>query len=541
MNMCRKIYPWLLIVLAMATSSSLVNIWAASPPSAHPMIRSGGVEFLFDDKWIDRKKGVRRVTGVPIKYPGPVLKKDKPWEPLTTDENLGVLYDQQEHKFKMWYKAAAPAVKRRAGARGVEPSEMEATEKLFYICYAESRDGVDWIKPSLGLFNFDGSTDNNIIRGVANRDTFFYNVIKDPDDPNPGRRYKGFGFDTTSKSILRDRPSGGTGISVAYSPDGFHWPEEPTLVMDTSDVTDGHCILPVRDPATGHWVAFIRPRVYPKRRYLGYAESIDFNHWTLPRMLLTPNAEDDEWTEFYGLAAAPVEHWRIGALWVFHNNPIWSPFSNELVYSRDGINYRRAMPRQYFIPPGPEGSFDSVMIIPIAVIERETELFIYYWASNGTHGSDRFTGLAELTPSQTQDRKPRVTGIGLARFAWGQFCGLRADIDGTVETKWLCNYGNGSVKAVAAIAKDGFINAEILDQYGRVIPGWSISESRSRVAEHGKLAFFWNRDVLVGRYGQTSEQGGKIGHVVKLRFQLHKATIYGFEVGEEGAMPEYIE
>ncbi len=69
------------------------------------MAGSGGVEFLFDDQWIDRKSGVRRVTGTFVKQSGPVLKKEKRWEPLTTDENLGVLYDEQEHKFKIWYKA----------------------------------------------------------------------------------------------------------------------------------------------------------------------------------------------------------------------------------------------------------------------------------------------------------------------------------------------------------------------------------------------------------------------------------------------------
>ena len=30
-------------------------------------------------------------------------------------------------------------------------------------CYAESKDGIHWTKPDLGLFEFDGSKKNNIV------------------------------------------------------------------------------------------------------------------------------------------------------------------------------------------------------------------------------------------------------------------------------------------------------------------------------------------------------------------------------------------
>ena len=33
----------------------------------------------------------------------------------------------------------------------------------FYICYAESKDGLEWEKPSLGIVDFKGSSCNNII------------------------------------------------------------------------------------------------------------------------------------------------------------------------------------------------------------------------------------------------------------------------------------------------------------------------------------------------------------------------------------------
>ena len=122
--------------------------------------------------------------------------------------------------------------------------------------------------------------------------------------------------------------------------------------------------------------------------------------------------------------------------------------------------------------------------------------------------------------------------LGLARLPWGQLTGLRADLDGVVETKWLTNYGKGGVRAIAAIEKNGFVQAEILDQYGNVIPGWSRKESQCRILEddHGKLGFFWEREDLVGRPDQAIAGKRKIGRVVKLRFYLHKAALYGLKL-----------
>ena len=39
-----------------------------------PVIGEGLMELLFDDLWLDRKAGVRRVIGVPRKEPEPVLE-----------------------------------------------------------------------------------------------------------------------------------------------------------------------------------------------------------------------------------------------------------------------------------------------------------------------------------------------------------------------------------------------------------------------------------------------------------------------------------
>src|SRR5262249_46931111 len=151
---------------------------------------------------------------------------------------------------------------------------------------------------------------------------------------------------------------------------------------------------------------------------------------------------------------------------------------------------------------------------------------VFYSGTNKEHGSDR--GMKMQREARTANGAPPAWGVGLARMPWGHLSGLRADTDGMVETKWLTNYGDRGVQIAAAIDSGGTLQVEVLDQYGKVIPGWGRESSRTRTGEKGMLLVSWNRDDLDGRFGQVSDQGGKIGHVIKLRFHLHRATLFGF-------------
>ena len=112
----------------------------------------------------------------------------------------------------------------------------------------------------------------------------------------------------------------------------------------------------------------------------------------------------------------------------------------------------------------------------------------------------------------------------------GHFCGLRADGDGIIETKWICNYSQAGLRANAKIEENGWIQAEILDQYGTVLRGWERANSRCQAAPDGSLRFYWGDESLTGAHGQTSTAGGTVGHVVKIRFHLYGTTLFGFDL-----------
>src|SRR5690606_34074673 len=66
-----------------------------------------------------------------------------------------------------------------------------------YYCYAESKDGINWIKPNLGLYEFEGSRDNNIILSDTKYDKFelkigdnaSFFIDKNP-SADPNEKYK---------------------------------------------------------------------------------------------------------------------------------------------------------------------------------------------------------------------------------------------------------------------------------------------------------------------------------------------------------------
>ena len=73
-----------------------------------------------------------------------LLTMDKPWEAQYTTMFSAVF---AEGKWRMYYTTVVP------------PNEK-------YVCYAESDNGIDWVRPSLGLVDFAGSKDNNIILDI---------------------------------------------------------------------------------------------------------------------------------------------------------------------------------------------------------------------------------------------------------------------------------------------------------------------------------------------------------------------------------------
>jgi len=138
------------------------------------------------------------------------------------------------------------------------------------VCYATSRDGFRWEKPALGLVRYAGTTSNNLVDLDFGGRAMSCNVLHEPDDPDPARRFKMF-------SEVESERSKNQGC-VAFSPDGLRWKPSPrnpvthTRIENTGLVKRDGCYY-VNGQNAG------LDRAFQKRTLLTLA-SCDFEHWT---------------------------------------------------------------------------------------------------------------------------------------------------------------------------------------------------------------------------------------------------------------------
>ncbi len=152
------------------------------------------------------------------------------------------------------------------------------------IAYAESRDGIHWTKPELGLVKHQGSTANNIVLAQINDAACHdLSVFK---DTNPAvaadAPYKAIGFG-------RNPP----GLYAFKSTDAIRW----TLLNDAQPVMTGHPFdtqnIAFWDPTIGKYRAYIRD-FDEGRRDIMTATSDDFIQWTEREWLRYPGAPAEQ-------------------------------------------------------------------------------------------------------------------------------------------------------------------------------------------------------------------------------------------------------
>lgn len=140
-----------------------------------------------------------------------VMTHDEPWE--GSGSNYHTVFKDGD-RYRMYYRGAQFDLK---DGKLSEPHPQ-------VTCYAESQDGIHWEKPDLGLFEFEGSKDNNIIL-TAVRSTHNFSPFK---DTRPGvpqdQQYKALAYAVGKK-----------GLAAYVSADGIRW----RLLVEKPVITEG--------------------------------------------------------------------------------------------------------------------------------------------------------------------------------------------------------------------------------------------------------------------------------------------------------------
>ncbi len=162
------------------------------------------------------------------------------------------------------------------------------------VCYAESRDGIHWEKPNLGLCEYNGSKENNIILDKSRHghiDNFYVFKDENPACP-PEERYKGIA--SNEEGRMRE-------LCCWFSEDGIHF--NPGVQMFDKGAFDSLNVA-LWDKVAGIYRCYFRAAHKPGSeellsffdetciRDIRVSESKDFRTWSEPRLLDFGDSED---------------------------------------------------------------------------------------------------------------------------------------------------------------------------------------------------------------------------------------------------------
>ena len=445
-------------------------------------------ELFIDGHMIEKMTGdVRQL----LQQPEPkevVLTTDAPWE-----GNTCAYYTifRDGDLFRMYYRGSH-----------WDTSTKKATHREV-TCYAESRDGVNWVKPNLGLFEFNGSKENNILLDGLGTHCF---VAFKNENPNarPEARYRG---------VSRGWPLGKTGLYIYESPDGIRWKmtqSEPVITQGAFDSQN----LAFWDARIGKYREYHRIFVDGIRAIMT-ATSDDFVQWSKPELLGYQEGIPNQ--HLYTNAILPyarAPHLYLGFPTRYLPND-GQRVEPTLMVSRDGLNFHR-----WLEPIVPEsapkdrgGNRSNYMAWGLVELPgRANHLSVYateaYYAGPDSrlrrfeYRKDGFVSVNGGKRGGVLITKP----IQLGRLA----------------DRLTLNY---------RAAEGGRVRVGLYRPDGNAIPGFSLAECRALAGDQLSQAVMWKsvQGNVVGKTNADLSQLRKSHPVLQLRIELKNADLFSIQ------------
>ncbi len=450
---------------------------AASGGTGGGAIDIGSRLELFVDDFLTAK-----MTGTELRLQQPVSRDvaivfDAPWEGNTS--TYATVFRDGEI-VRMYYRGSDydPVTEKHSGQN---------------VCYAESRDGLRFTKPELGLFGFQGSNKNNIVwQGIGAHN---FSPFKDgnPAAP-PDARYKAVA-------------SEGDKLYAFKSADGIRWSllrPEPILAGFPFDSHN----LAFWDASRGQYLEFHRDFKDKKVRDIMFAASPDFLSWTKPGWLDYGNVPPEH---LYTNAVTPyfrAPHILVGFPKRFlpdrkvgsHKLPGVS--DGVFMSSRDGLHWKRW--QEAFLRPGLQlerwvnrnnliawGLIQTPSFFPGAPDE------ISFYSTEGYY----------VKNARLRRHTLRLDG----------FVSVHAGAaSGELVTKPLVFSGRELVINYSTSAA-GSVRVEVQDAQGNPVPGFGLADATEIYGDEVEFAVPW-------KAGASLE--GLAGKPVGLRFVMKDADLY---------------
>ncbi len=478
------------------------SMTASTPPPTD----IGSMLQLFIDE-----ASIAEMRGVSLKFHRPSRAEvsiafDRPWE---GPGNHYVSVFKDGPLYRMYYRCAAGSNLSAAGEGWV-----------MRTCLAQSSDGIHWERPNLGLFEFNGSKQNNIVWNPPSNEPQWNEacnmaVFKDTNPNAPdSERYKAIGGESVPVNI---------GLYALFSPDGIHWRKRSEPIMTNTmtkylmpNAFDGDNVA-FWDTIQKQYVGYIRD-MYPKpgtgemTRGIRRTTSVDFIHWSTP-----------EWINFGN-----------GAPQQFYTSPITPYFRAPHIYLGFPMRF---MPNRYadFLPKVYDKVREQGVTDSLFMASRDGEHWQYYPEAFIAGGIDPLnwtdrsnyvawgvvpTGKDEISLYVLEGYHLPSIHIRRAVLRTDGFVSASAPYSGgELVTKPIIFQGTKLVINYSTSAA-GSMRVEIQDSDGKPLPGFRLVDSRELFGDSVEQEVSWDGGPDVSSVA---------GRPVRLRFVMKDADLYSFQ------------
>jgi hypothetical protein len=520
--------------------------------------------FLMSEDFQERRNIAWRVETAEQDPNNPLIEPKLEWDSACVFLHGSVLIDPIDKLWKAWYLSKP---------LGKSPTENPAAGRV--LAYAESEDGVNWIRPELDIVLRDGKKTNILLDLDSGGLCQHPSIILHPEAP-PDWRYEMYLLrypeDEGPNSVVKgiDLPEGATkstsGVYRYHSADGKHWKAWEKLPLDTRDSILVHQLPDgtyrtfykgVQPVTPGGLVPY--DVAVGECRIIVVRTSKDGTNWSGYEPVITPDWMDAQDTQFMELDTVPQRGGYIGALAVYH--VLTQTIDIQFAASRDGKHWWRP-DRRPCVQLNKLGDYGGGMIWPLqSPIQSHGRLYFYYAGCDGVHADYMTTEVVEEMRRGRHLNWPHYpTGLRLeldsytpaANMTWFHSAGCRASwragrlwaavtasggpMEGMLGTKPLSVSGK-RLRVNAATVRDGSLQVELLQ--GKSLPGREGPLAKDLVIDERPISGFTRADCTVFKGDDESAliqwKGGDRcpSGPVRARFYLNQARLYSFDWTEE--------
>jgi hypothetical protein len=460
-----------------------------------------GRHLFLDPALIDQSEKVS-VAVNPAERRETVIRTDQPWEQLMISFFLTVR--DEGGRLRMWYICRD---------RQNRPN----------VAYAESPNGVQWTKPNLGIVEYDGSKENNLV-GLHTLEGV---VFADPKMP-AAERYQ---------YVSTARKGSETTSSVAlfrfYSPDGLHWKRDAEPLIragsDTQNVT-------FWDERLGRYVLYLRGwDPSPKRRKVIRLElpSLKQPFPTVPTKrgvgnyfydelptVLVCDENDPARTDIYNMSAQPYPvdpSWYV-AFPAFLRRSVATdapgyggrhlgPVEVQFAGSRDGSKWER-YDRAAYAPPGIAAPDKKNMtFMGTGIVVRGDEIWQYGTEFESEHGD-----------MAARQKKADGTIVRWVQRVDGFVSANTGNVEGLLRTRPVKVTG-ARLRLNLDTGALGELRVGLTDAAGKPIAGFELEQCTPIQINSTGAAVTWSGN---------DDLSNLKGREVKIEFRSRRTKVYSF-------------